>query len=722
MGPGPFPELVEIVVEIPRGSRNKYEYDEQAGVYRLDRVLSARLLQLRLRVHRGDPGRRRRPHRRPADHRRADVHRLPRLGATDRRPRDARREGRRLQDPVRRDRRPAPAAHRAARPGAPHRLVEIEHFFETYKLLEDKTVEVLGWRERDRALEILRSDRATWERETGAADLDDGAAPAIPGREDVPAAGCSSPSRCRPKRGRGAGRLVTPSGRRRPGAREVRWVRLDGLHVTLRFLGPTLEARSRRARGGPRRRDARAPFEVGLGGGGRFPSATARGRCGSASGRARTSWRRWRRSSTRARRGRLGRRGASVPSAPHAARSDGVRARRGGRRGDRSAAAGTCASAGRVDRVVLFGSVTGGGPARYEPLEKAPLGRPAEPAGARAPIAVAVGPLRARLASPGPATRGGSAVPTSMEPGMSPVDPRRTKFVLDEAGSRGPGTTSRPTCPSPPRRPSTRAPASRSARRPRAALPDGADRPGGQHRARDRDPRAGPRGLPPVPARARSSGRTGWRRRSIRRPTSTTSTRACSPAGSHKPNTAIPQAFYNKEEGVTRHRDRDRRRPVGQRARVRRRAVRPRGQGLHGPRELRPEAVPPDPDGDLRRRGRAQPDADDELRPRGPGGDARLPGLAGHGDQRGGRGRRDARRHQVLARLGAQPRAAPPDGHRPGGDRADGDGRRGAGRRHRLRRRRLELRRADVPVPRPQLPRGRQVPGHRRRARGGARP
>ena len=36
-----FPEIIEIVVEIPRGSRNKYEYDEDAGVYRLDRVLSS---------------------------------------------------------------------------------------------------------------------------------------------------------------------------------------------------------------------------------------------------------------------------------------------------------------------------------------------------------------------------------------------------------------------------------------------------------------------------------------------------------------------------------------------------------------------------------------------------------------------------------------------------------------------------------------------------------
>ena len=34
-----FPRVVEVVVEIPRGSRNKYEYDEAAGVFRLDRVL-----------------------------------------------------------------------------------------------------------------------------------------------------------------------------------------------------------------------------------------------------------------------------------------------------------------------------------------------------------------------------------------------------------------------------------------------------------------------------------------------------------------------------------------------------------------------------------------------------------------------------------------------------------------------------------------------------------
>ena len=38
-----------------------------------------------------------------------------------------------------------------------------------------------------------------------------------------------------------------------------------------------------------------------------------------------------------------------------------------------------------------------------------------------------------------------------------------------------------------------------------------------------------------------------------------------SPAGSHKPNTAVPQAYYNALAGREAHRDRDRRRAVGHR-------------------------------------------------------------------------------------------------------------------------------------------------------------
>jgi inorganic pyrophosphatase len=33
------PELVSAVIEIPRGSRNKYELDKESGLFRLDRVL-----------------------------------------------------------------------------------------------------------------------------------------------------------------------------------------------------------------------------------------------------------------------------------------------------------------------------------------------------------------------------------------------------------------------------------------------------------------------------------------------------------------------------------------------------------------------------------------------------------------------------------------------------------------------------------------------------------
>jgi len=39
--------VIEVVVEIPRGSRNKYEFDQQAGVFRLDRVLMCQRFETR---------------------------------------------------------------------------------------------------------------------------------------------------------------------------------------------------------------------------------------------------------------------------------------------------------------------------------------------------------------------------------------------------------------------------------------------------------------------------------------------------------------------------------------------------------------------------------------------------------------------------------------------------------------------------------------------------
>ena len=57
------------------------------------------------------------------------------------------------------------------------------------------------------------------------------------------------------------------------GARDVRWVRLDGLHFTLRFLGPTPDARIAPTAAAVRAVAASAvePFDLELGGAGTFP-------------------------------------------------------------------------------------------------------------------------------------------------------------------------------------------------------------------------------------------------------------------------------------------------------------------------------------------------------------------------------------------------------------------------------------------------------------------
>jgi inorganic pyrophosphatase len=158
-----FPRLIEVVVEIPSGSRNKYEFDEKAGVMRLDRVLSSAVFYNfdygYIEGTRADDG----------DHTDAMVL---------------------LAEPT------FPGCHIWARPVgglrmrddkgddfkvlcvalgdplyqhferhdqvSPHRLREIEHFFATYKLLEDKDVEIFGWAQLEDALEVLRADRERW--------------------------------------------------------------------------------------------------------------------------------------------------------------------------------------------------------------------------------------------------------------------------------------------------------------------------------------------------------------------------------------------------------------------------------------------------------------------------------------------------------------------------------------------------------------------------------
>jgi 2'-5' RNA ligase len=157
--------------------------------------------------------------------------------------------------------------------------------------------------------------------------------------------------------------------------RDVRWVRLDGLHLTLRFLGPTDEERVADTAAAVER-TARSvdPFDVVIAGGGAFPSV-ARPRAlwlGVADGAA-----------------ELGATAAKLDDAlaevgwpreerafrAHLtlARSDGVRA------GPVVArrlieAAEAVREPFRAESLVLFESVSGGGPARYIPLHETSIG------------------------------------------------------------------------------------------------------------------------------------------------------------------------------------------------------------------------------------------------------------------------------------------------------------------------------------------------------------
>jgi 2'-5' RNA ligase len=163
-----------------------------------------------------------------------------------------------------------------------------------------------------------------------------------------------------------------------PNGREVRWVRLDGLHLTIRFLGPTPDGdRSTVERAVAEVASRRSPFRVEIDGAGAFPSAA----------RPRVLWLGVTDGTTEltAIARDLDQRlvAAGWPSDerafnPHltVARSDGVRD------GPRIARllvdrATELDAAWQADRLTLFESVTGRGPARYVPLLEAPLGVPA---------------------------------------------------------------------------------------------------------------------------------------------------------------------------------------------------------------------------------------------------------------------------------------------------------------------------------------------------------
>lgn len=163
-----FPQVIEVVVEIPSGSRNKYEFDEHAGVMRLDRVLSSAVF------YNFDYGYIEGTRAADGDHTDAMVllaeptfpgcHVWARpvggLRMHDEKGEDFKVLCVAIGDPL------WEHADRLDQV-SPHRLREIEHFFATYKLLEDKQVEVYGWAGVDAALDVLRADRERWLAEHG---------------------------------------------------------------------------------------------------------------------------------------------------------------------------------------------------------------------------------------------------------------------------------------------------------------------------------------------------------------------------------------------------------------------------------------------------------------------------------------------------------------------------------------------------------------------------
>jgi inorganic pyrophosphatase len=154
------PEEVTAVIEIPRGSSNKYEYDAEFNIFRLDRALYSPLFYpfdygwipgtmsadgdpldvLVIGSHPTFPGCV--VNCRPLgvlmmrDEKGADEKILARLVH------DPRFHGVRRLDHV-----------------SEHILKEIEHFFNIYKDLEEKKVEISGWRDVEAAHEMINTCR-----------------------------------------------------------------------------------------------------------------------------------------------------------------------------------------------------------------------------------------------------------------------------------------------------------------------------------------------------------------------------------------------------------------------------------------------------------------------------------------------------------------------------------------------------------------------------------
>ena len=155
--------VVDAFIEIPKGSRNKYEFDEATGQFRLDRVLYS---SVHYPTDYGFV-----PHTLAPDGDHLDilvvVHEPTFPGCVV--------ESRPVGGLDMKDEKGSDFKVLAVPTGdprfehvytlrdlAPHTLLEIEAFFATYKLLEPKDTEVLGWHEVDEAWQMIESSRQAY--------------------------------------------------------------------------------------------------------------------------------------------------------------------------------------------------------------------------------------------------------------------------------------------------------------------------------------------------------------------------------------------------------------------------------------------------------------------------------------------------------------------------------------------------------------------------------
>jgi inorganic pyrophosphatase len=152
--------IVRVFVEVPKGSRNKYEYDSEAGVFHLDRMLFSSVHypgdygfipetlaedgdELDALVILGDP---------TFPGCMIDVRTVGVLFMTDEKGPDAKILGVPKGDPR--------WTHIQRFEDVPeHMRREIHHFFSIYKDLEDKKVSIEGWDGAEAAIEEVMASR-----------------------------------------------------------------------------------------------------------------------------------------------------------------------------------------------------------------------------------------------------------------------------------------------------------------------------------------------------------------------------------------------------------------------------------------------------------------------------------------------------------------------------------------------------------------------------------